>query len=151
MVRAWQHGGRGGVAPLTVAVICHQPAIVNVLLAQDADPNASDGEAPLIRAAQDGPEIVRALIAHGADVNAKNMIGATPLIQAVAFRRPVVVKLLLTHGADVNAKEYSTGQPKTALTLARESLSDARKEGRFDEASDYATIVRLLRETRAKE
>src|SRR5437016_1534576 len=46
-----------GATPLVDAVMSCQPAIVNVLLARGADPNASDLMPPLIDAAQDGPEI----------------------------------------------------------------------------------------------
>src|SRR5439155_25491496 len=110
------------------------------------------GDTPLMGAAGAGPiETVQVLIAHGADVNAKNHFGVTPLMLAVSGRRPAVVKLLLAHGADVTPKEYENGRPNTALTMARQSLKDTRKKGMLDFAADYAVIVRLLQQAGAKE
>ncbi|MBO4317775.1 MAG: ankyrin repeat domain-containing protein [Mailhella sp.] len=41
----------------------------------------------------------------GADVNAKNCIGETPLFRAVGSDNPECVKLLLEAGADVNVED----------------------------------------------
>ena len=46
---------------------------------------------------------VRALVEKGADVNARNTAGETPLMRAV--RNLDVVKYLVEQGADVNAKD----------------------------------------------
>lgn len=149
-----------GSTPLAFAVRCRQPAMVKVLLARGADPNARDGiigMTPLMWAAGDGrTEIVRALIEHGADVDAMSETGVTPLIAAVSGRRTAVVKLLLAHGVDVNAKLTDTGsgapnQTFTALALARENSRAARKQGMLDYVSDYEAIIRLLQEAGAKE
>lgn len=45
------------------------------------------------------------LIEKGADVNAKDNDGKTPLMFASAFDNSRVVKLLIGKGADVNAKD----------------------------------------------
>jgi len=47
--------------------------------------------------------LVRALIAQGADVNTTNQAGQTPLMLATALRRNEVVRVLLANGADVDA------------------------------------------------
>ena len=49
-------------------------------------------------------EVVRLLIAEGADVNAKNRYGDTPLIEAAKGADLEIVELLVACGADVNAK-----------------------------------------------
>jgi len=49
-------------------------------------------------------EIVRLLIKAGADVNAKNFYGSTPLIYASMNGNIDIVKMLIEVGADVNAK-----------------------------------------------
>jgi len=68
----------------------------------------------LHRAAERGDlETVRALLAGGADVNAKGWSDWTPLHYA-AKRHFDVVELLLAHGADVNAD----GAGDTPLSLA---------------------------------
>lgn len=52
----------------------------------------------------DGKETVAFLLANGADVNARNGCGATPLFYAVLEAKPEIVSLLISRGADVNAK-----------------------------------------------
>jgi len=51
-------------------------------------------------------EIVELLIAEGADVNAENDSGDTPLHWAAMEGHTKVAELLITTGADVNAKFY---------------------------------------------
>lgn len=47
---------------------------------------------------------VKMLLAKGADVNAKDSEGKTPLMNAAYYGRKEIVKFLLEHGADVNAR-----------------------------------------------
>ena len=61
-------------------------------------------------------EIVKLLIAAGADLNEKDKyIGKTPLIYAVTANDKEVVKLLLESGADINAKVNNTTPLFTAV------------------------------------
>jgi hypothetical protein len=60
---------------------------------------------------------VRRLLDKGANVNARDVDGWTPLHWAAALGRLDIVKLLVERGADVNAKN---GDGKTPLDLARE-------------------------------
>ncbi len=62
----------------------------------------ADGETVLMTSARSGKlDAVKALLNHGADVNAKEAYrGQTALMWAAAERHPEVVKLLLEHGAD---------------------------------------------------
>ncbi len=53
-----------------------------------------------------GPKVVEFLLEKGADVNAKNRAGQTPLHLAVTYC-PELIKLLLEKGADVNARDIS--------------------------------------------
>src|SRR5579871_2730131 len=48
--------------------------------------------------------VVKALLDHGADVNAQDASGWTPLIYALSSRRMQSAGLILDHGADVNKK-----------------------------------------------
>jgi ankyrin repeat protein len=59
--------------------------------------------------------IVKYLVEHGADVNAKNAKGRTALMWASTNRRLEIVKYLVEHGADVNPKDY---EGSTALLNA---------------------------------
>src|SRR5690348_3707508 len=61
---------------------------------------------------------VKALLAQGADVNAKSPYGATGLFFAADRGNMEIIKILLDHGADVNVKDTFYGA--TALTWAAE-------------------------------
>jgi ankyrin repeat protein len=70
--------------------------------------------------------VAEVLISMGADVNAKNTEGGTPLQQAVLTDDPEMVKVLVSHGADVNAKEYRAGVTALHYTaLAKENVEIA--------------------------
>ncbi len=74
-------------------------------------PNAArwDGETALMIAANAGSvEVVKQLIAHGADVNAaESRKGQTALMWAAAEGHPDVVQVLIENKADVNAASKS--------------------------------------------
>ncbi|HUN98464.1 MAG TPA: ankyrin repeat domain-containing protein [Bradyrhizobium sp.] len=52
------------------------------------------------------PELIRTLLDAGADVNAQDVRGMTPLMLAVAtdHQDPAVIRMLIEHGADANIK-----------------------------------------------
>ncbi|NCG57103.1 MAG: hypothetical protein GWP35_09400 [Proteobacteria bacterium] len=50
------------------------------------------------------PEIVPLLLEKGAEVNARDTDGFTPLMWAARSSTPEIVQLLLEKGADVNAR-----------------------------------------------
>ena len=109
-----------GITPTIMAVHGGNAELVEYLLEQGADPNASDaGHAALHVAILRGNEgAVRALLAHGADPNARvqsstptrrqsddyhfhqALVGATPFWLAARFTQPGVMRLLAEHGAD---------------------------------------------------
>ena len=59
---------------------------------------------------------LQTLLEQGADVNARNKYGDTPLHYAVSNGHTEIAQLLINKGADINAK-MKTGQ--TALDLAK--------------------------------
>src|SRR5207249_2006660 len=76
---------------------------------------------PLLLAAAGGPtDLVATLLDAGADVNAKDVRGMTPLMLASAcdHTSPDVIRLLLSKGADVHAK---SPEGETALDWALKS------------------------------
>jgi ankyrin repeat protein len=75
----------------------------------------SNGCMPLFIAAGEGrSDVVRYLLAEGADVNAREQLGDTALTEAAYYGHVALVKELLAHGADVNA----IGNDGTALDIA---------------------------------
>ena len=61
-------------------------------------------------------EIVELLIAHKADVNARNAEGATALHDAALAGQTAVAEVLLNHGAEIDARDGDT--QATALERA---------------------------------
>ena len=75
----------------------------------------SNGSLPLFIAAGDGRgDVVRYLLAEGADVNAREQFGDTALTEATYFGHLALINELLAHGADINA----IGNDGTALDIA---------------------------------
>jgi ankyrin repeat protein len=74
-----------------------------------------DGTTPLMLAVKSslgafydrGVVVVKFLLAHGADVNAKTESGASALLYAVSHHQPQLAELLIKAGADVNAVSNS--------------------------------------------
>ena len=98
-----------------VFAIYHSPlAFIRTLLDIGADPNApaGDGFPPLIaalscaraaagaRPRDDVADLLRLLLAHGADPDARGINDYTPLHMAVAERQALAVQILLDAGAD---------------------------------------------------
>lgn len=82
-------------------------------------PAGSDGSTPLGVAAQLGwIEGAEQLIARGANVNAPNGRGETPLILAVQARRLEIIRLLVRRGADPRRTDSIAGY--SALDYARQ-------------------------------
>lgn len=111
-----------GFTPLGLASFFAHPAAARLLLASGADPSlaARNGTrvAPLHSAVAGGSiEIVRELLAHGADVHARQEGGFTPLHSAAGEGRDEMVRLLLSHGAGRAARDDAG---RTAADLARE-------------------------------
>lgn len=87
---------------------CGEIGKVNALLAENpglASKVDSDGKTPLHGAARnDHKDVVKALLAHGAGVNAKDSDGATPLHLAADRGNKDAAELLLANKAEVNAR-----------------------------------------------
>jgi ankyrin repeat protein len=90
----------------------------------------------LFRATIEGnTDMVRSLLSSpGADVNATNERGSTPLLEAARYGHDDVTRVLIAAGADIKAKD---NDGKTALMLA--------VQGNHDE------VVRVLKQAGAAE
>jgi ankyrin repeat protein len=111
---------RNGCTALLLASSGKDLAIVKLLVAKGARVNVGGaGETPLKNAIRNNnPDIEAFLIAHGADVNARDVHERTPLMDAVVTSDRYgtkSVELLLRKGARVNLKDDSGS---TAMTWA---------------------------------
>ncbi|MDQ3400862.1 MAG: ankyrin repeat domain-containing protein [Candidatus Limnocylindria bacterium] len=112
-----------GFHPLGLAAFFRQPEVVELLLARGADVRAVAKNpmqvTALHSAVADGGHagIAKALVRAGADVNAKQRHGWTPLHGAADSGDRELVELLLSRGADPTMTQQDG---KTALDIARE-------------------------------
>jgi ankyrin repeat protein len=113
-------GGFIGMTALNLATGHANLAAVRLLLDKGADVNAANVSefrvknglialsrlTALMSAAESSSDVMQALIKAGANVNAKDVRGMTPLMFAVATDSPDprIVRLLLDHGADTAVK-----------------------------------------------
>jgi len=122
---------------LLEAVIVGDVEKVKDLLTNGAEVDVRDknGMTPLLLAARKGnSEIVRLLLAHGANVNAQDhYLAWTPLILASALGHKKVVKLLLEYGADIDIKDQN------GMTALKYAVKNGYKE-----------IVELLKSAKTK-
>ncbi len=134
----------GEITPLISAINSNsgeRVEVASILLSARAQINP-EGEfllSPLMHAVGN-LEMVKLLIANGADVNQKNFRGMTALMAAAIDGIPSVVRYLLEQGADVNAVDKDG---TTALMCA---------EGRraYFDASDREEIIQVLRRAQAE-
>jgi ankyrin repeat protein len=116
-----------GFYPLGLAAFYGHEDAVAILLARGADPNLAARNAMKVRAihaaaASGSVGIVQALLEAGADVNAPQEKGFTPLHEAAMTGKLELARLLLDHGATLDL-EAEDG--RDALDLAREAKQDA--------------------------
>lgn len=145
-----------GYTPLHVAARRGKLSVVQALLRNKAQVNARspDGETPLKLAVfQDPPDtdVVRLLLANGADANTKDDSSFTPLVALFSVGSKCMLqvgKLLLDNGADVNAKSFRGLTPLHALVVGGETeatLKMLKKVGRqFGERDVQDMIAYVL-------
>lgn len=95
---------------------------------------------------QDNVSLAAAMIVHGADVNARDQYGRTPLASTVTLGyRMNTMRLLIGHGANVNAQDSNGRTPLmmaafTLVNLHRQHPKQGIKAGQ----DQFDTVVRLL-------
>ena len=92
-----------GYMPLDFAIISENTEIADLLLEHGGKSGANDSIQ--VAASVGNIEAVKRHLAAGADVNAKDVDGLTPLFFAVYYDHNEIVELLIAHGADVDTEE----------------------------------------------
>jgi len=150
-------GNSEGATPLMQAARYNSFAAVNLLIRANADVKAKDNEewtalnfAVVYK--NKNPEcleIVKALLAAGADVDAETDYDNTPLMQAASLaENPEVIHILLLAGADPKnsnlqgktALDLVEDNPALFLTFARDELQEAMKRGVIPQAKTVAPL-----------
>src|SRR5690625_1762363 len=151
---------KGLGSPLLAAIQHKDVRYLKAMLDAGVDPNFKrHGEEPILHAAA-GPEgqsleHLKLLLIHGADINARDSLGLTPLIQAINTHRPDVALYLVERGADVNAftrngvtmmfavqSVIDFQQPGSPLRLDYERLRDRMIEKGAKYPPDPPKVVR---------
>jgi len=151
-------------ALLYPAILGAPKAMVSAMIGGDvsnisSDYNRSVLHGAAMRSAANAGEIAAELIAAGADVEAKDIDGATPLMLAVKLMAGDVIQVLLDNAASVTA-EAKDGSTPVALALASSDpkmqnmletmmdKADAECPGKL--ASDPKVVLEALRNNNTK-
>jgi hypothetical protein len=116
------------------------------VLGADVNEPASHGNTPLHKACQNrsiGAVLVRALLAHDADIERTNERGQTALFEAVVRDQEEIVRTLLGAGANVrvrdNSNQYAAGYAVTPAV--RQLLAEA--EERVNKLTEWLRSLQL--------
>ncbi len=167
-----KESAQDGTSPILVAILNGHYALANFLLEKGADPNAVDGKgraalyaavdmrnlewstrpAPPERDTMTELDLIKSLIAHGANPNARlakkiplrgqpsfdgrwaNMIGATPFWRAAQSDDVTVMRLLVEKGADPLLA--TTDHTTPLMVAAGVGWSDGQSHGSQSEAPE---------------
>jgi cytohesin len=133
-----KHRDKAGVSPIENAARGRHAEALELLIAATG-PAAEEIGALLSESAIKGQtDIADLLIAKGANVEARDKNGATPLHQAALKGNLAFATLLLQHGADVNARDGDGATPlhNAALSGHRELAALLLDKGADREARD---------------
>lgn len=100
------------------------------------------GLTPLLFASREGAlDVVRTLVARGADVRAPSVDGSSPLLVAVQNGRYDIAQYLLDHGADPNQANQKEWTPLFLAVSDRDALTTAVPPPGRDGALDLIKVL----------
>lgn len=134
--RAYIYGAK--VPPLFVAVMEENYDAIRVLL----EYGAHEGDGFTAAVVKGKRKLLKMLVDCGADINAEDMNGYTPLFLAVTANKPRIVKWLIDLGADVNVRSDSGYTALTYTALMQVKLEHIKTEQRY---VDPAIIISLMK------
>ena len=107
-----------GYTPVALAAVLNRYEALQALLAAGANPNGLTGviagnpmHAHVSNGGQFNPKVVELLLDYGADIEALDQDGMTPLLKATGYLNLKAVSYLLERGANVNAKDKRGRRP----------------------------------------
>src|SRR5262245_50682016 len=128
----WQRHRRvhreGQGAALLEALERRDASAARLLLERGADANACDarGYTALTKAIARLPSLTGTLLDHGANMEARDRNGRTPLLFAGTVASPGAMRILTARGANVNARDHHGETPlRFAVVLGNPSLVSA--------------------------
>ncbi|XP_036378498.1 fibronectin type 3 and ankyrin repeat domains protein 1 isoform X2 [Megalops cyprinoides] len=124
----WTSRDRAGCTPLHWAADGGHLPVLMYMIQDGCEVDARDSVSfwtPLMRvsAVSGNPAVASLLIRAGADVNARDKDGKTPLMVAVLNNHEPLVQLLLGNGADPHVKnEFGSGVTEMAKAFGRQNI-----------------------------
>jgi hypothetical protein len=124
--------------------ITQHEACLKFLLSRGAPPNAPDlcGYTALHHSLIGAPKpaVARILVEHGADVNAQNRYGITPLLIALDINNFEVVEMLLRAGAKLDLKDGEGTSPEALYRTRKPDVVRAVEKHIREKVGDDATL-----------
>jgi hypothetical protein len=114
--------------PLHLAARYGHSDVAELLLANKANARVNNNCTTPLHFAMTA-DVAKLLLAHGADVNAKDSVGETPLAWAVSAGRKDVLEVLIASKADVNAKNNKGETPmQAAVAKGKQDIVDLLRQ-----------------------
>ncbi|KAL3313749.1 Ankyrin repeat domain-containing protein 17 [Cichlidogyrus casuarinus] len=145
-----EHRDKKSHTPLHAAVLANQKEVVCLLLDHGADIEATperSKDTPLSMACHNGRiEIVRELLARGANKEHRNLSDYTPLSLAASSGKVDVIECLLQHGAEINSRSGSKLGISPLMLASMNGHANAVKK-LLDHGSDINAHIETNRNT----